>query len=160
MGKGSTFCFFLVTRYEIRKNILSLLLRVALFVVDCIVVILSRVTEITLMSHNKTSEEQLALNGVKKPRGRPKTGQAKSAAERQREYRRRQRITGKFELRRQVTSRSHQQIQYLEEQGLDIDFIIELATTVNIAARDLDSQTGEAARWLIAQADLAKKRNA
>ena len=90
------------------------------------------------MSESKSSESQLDLEGVKRPRGRPKTGNAMSAAERQRAYRRRQKKLDRVELQRTVRRATVERLEFLEERGVSLDQVIDEALTVLVNRSELE----------------------
>lgn len=76
------------------------------------------------------SEEQLTLDSIPKRRGRPKAGNAKSAAERQREYRERNKEKDIIQVTRSVTSDTKSLLDEMEKKGVSLDAIIEAASVI------------------------------
>ena len=76
------------------------------------------------------SEEQLTLDSIPKRRGRPKASNAKSAAERQREYRERNKQKDVIQVTRSVTSDTKSLLDEMEKEGVSLDDIIEAANVI------------------------------
>lgn len=97
------------------------------------------------------SEEQLTLDSIPKRRGRPKGGNAKSAAERQREYRERNKKKDIIQVTRSVTSDAKSLLDEMEKKGVTLDAIIEAASVIRRVVYDEDQDS-------LAENNRAKER--
>ena len=74
--------------------------------------------------------DQIELNDIPKQRGRPKSGKALSAAERQKRYRIKKKKTDQVEVRRFVSEKTAFNLETLEKKGVNLEDIIEQAMTI------------------------------
>lgn len=79
--------------------------------------------------------DQINLEGIPNKRGRPRTGQALTAAERQKRYRLNKKKKDQVEVRRFVTEKSAFDLETLEKKGVFLEQIIEWAMTAKFGAK-------------------------
>lgn len=72
-------------------------------------------------------EDQPTLDGIKRPRGRPKTGKAMTNAERQKAYRQRKAKSNQVALNRYVNEKTLMKLELLEKRGISLDDVVEIA---------------------------------